>query len=102
MCNEPGASRFSFAVQLGRLSLSPVCSIPKSTYVIRHILSSQVRWFCADIRWRYLCDLRRARVPRPTGACTLNPRLLDVFGDDIRDPLLDHPFVRTDSFHSSP
>ena len=26
-------------------SLYPVCSIPKSTYVIRHILPSQVRWF---------------------------------------------------------
>lgn len=57
---------------------------------------------CAGIRWRNLCDLRRARVPRPTGAYTLNPRLLDVFGDDIRDPLADHPFVRTDSFHSLP
>ena len=40
---------------------------------------------CADIRWRYL---RRARVPRTTGAYALNPRLLDVFGDPRRVPYM--------------
>lgn len=40
---------------------------------------------CADIRWRYL---RRARVPRTTGAYALNPRSLDVFGDPRRIPYL--------------
>ncbi len=66
-----------------------VCSIPKSLIRVFVTFFSPGQVVRADIRWRYLCDLGRARVPRTT----LKPLFAGCIWSSMTGPLPCHPFV---------